>query len=123
LVVAKELFRHGGIKGLTRSANWVVRDMNAQGGADLSAPSSSKAAVLVVLAGGAIGGAGYLPFSWLTPGGRAVRGAAYGTCLWGMTELLFRTSSQRDREWLADPKRQFPALVAFGALVGWFVDR
>jgi len=52
-----------------------------------------------------------------------MRGAAYGTTFWAVSELLFRTSADRDREWLADPKRQLPALMAFGTLVGWLVDR
>jgi hypothetical protein len=70
-----------------------------------------------------MGGAGYVPFSWLAPGRGAMRGAAYGAAFWATGELLFRTSPDRDREWLMDPKLGLPALMVFGMAVGWVVDR
>jgi hypothetical protein len=102
---------------------WVARDMSRQFDTDIPEPRASKEALVTAMAIGATGGAGYVPFSWLAPGRGRMRGAAYGATLWAVGELVFRTSADRDREWLADPKRHLPGMVAFGAVLGWLVDR
>jgi hypothetical protein len=124
IVLGKELFHHrADVGALAACTDERVRYLRELEGADYPPPKTPREALLIAAAAGAAGGAGYVLFSWLTPGRGALRGAAYGATFWMFNELLFRNVPNRAGETFVHPEAHLGGLVTFGALLGWLVDR